>query len=65
MLIFYLILTCIHELLHFIVTLGGERAWYTLIAHALSITQNLGDRIRVGYLPRILVFQYVNHRTSR
>ena len=28
---------------------GGERAWYTLIAHALSITRNLGDRIRAGY----------------
>ena len=44
---------------------GGERAWYILIAHALSITQNLGDCIRIGYLPCILVFQYVNHCTSR
>ena len=44
---------------------GGERAWYTLIAHVLSIIQNLGDRIRIGYLPRNPVFQYVNHRTSR
>jgi hypothetical protein len=41
------------------------RAWYILIAHALSITRDLGDCICLGYLPRILVFQYVDHRTSR
>ena len=37
---------------------------YCMIAYALSITQNLGDHIYVGYLPCILVFQCINHHTS-
>ena len=28
---------------------GGERAWYPLTVHAPPITQNLGDRIILGY----------------
>ena len=42
---------------------GEKSLVYPLTAHESAITQILGDRNFVGYLPRILVYDlYVNYR---